>query len=302
MDYYGGSVQLGKCICIYSIVLVLYDTQVTTAGIWVTTRDRNPLHAKPSHYGTSSHDNTPSNQHGTSSSSTRRSSIFHSYKSELLEKNIGIKSQSVSKGETLPIARGQHVVLEGQRQSPKGQSAPNCMYSFIVNELDSSKCPLLLQQMQNMQNEQPKDKYRQEMNDEDYKNLEELSSRMETLETKLYQEIAENRNIEKDILQQDTLVKRTEQVMKYHQHNITMLMSAVRRLEITLGKQKVYWKNVDNKLAGVMLDVIEINNRLDKKKNQLQMAPAAKSIDVEASSRISCSGINNATTRFKGDY
>ncbi len=32
-----------------------------------------------------------------------------------------------------------------------GETPPKCMYSFVVNELDSSKCPMLFQNMPSMQ-------------------------------------------------------------------------------------------------------------------------------------------------------
>lgn len=39
----------------------------------------------------------------------------------------------------------------GNQPLAGGESPPKCMYSFVVNELDSSKCPMLFQNMPPMQ-------------------------------------------------------------------------------------------------------------------------------------------------------
>ena len=256
----------------------------------MTTRDKSPLNGGRNHGNHGQHSNQ--GQHGTSSQ--KRLSIFHSYQTQLLEKEKGMlqKGHETSK---VPVT-----TVTKDDSTPNGQSPPNCMYSFVVNELDSSKCPMVLQQMQNMQNEQPKHKSEAELSEADLETIDNMQFKMESLQTKLYQEIAENRKIEKDLLEQGKVVQKTERSMIYHEHNITRLMSAIKRLEITLQKQRIYSKNVDNKLAGVMLDVIEVNNRLDRN-DQLQNAAPVKSVQVQASSRTACPGVQGENiTRYKG--
>ena len=137
----------------------------------------------------------------------------------------------------------------GQQQSDQpvmGESPPKCMYSFVVSELDSSKCPMLLQNLPPMQNEEPTGR----RGTNSVLDVDELNKRIAMLEDKLSQEMVDNNNLRSSLEEHNKLLRKAEKTLSTQSVNLTNLVLNMHDLKHKLNKQKTVWRNMDNKLSG----------------------------------------------------
>ena len=93
--------------------------------------------------------------------------------------------------------------------------------------------------------------------------LEDLVKRVGTLETKLYAEMAENRELKNTMLLQEQWLKKVERYMHNTVvHNLTRLGNDVRAVSSEMDRHSTHYRSLDSKLSEVMLDVAEVNNYL----------------------------------------
>lgn len=125
---------------------------------------------------------------------------------------------------------------KGHRHQSQGQShkGTQCTYNFVVNELDSTKCPTL----QSDNKKPPGFQNDQEILNRYYENLnmnkdfDNLVRRIDTLENKLLREVAKNRELERDILELENTVKHLEKTVNYNEQNVTNVAAVVKKGEI----------------------------------------------------------------------
>ena len=151
--------------------------------------------------------------------------------------------------ETDDITQGQSPPSTQSDQPVASESPPKCMYSFVVNELDSSKCPMLFQNLSPMQNEQPTGR-RGGHAIKSSLDAEELNKRIAVLEDKLAQEMEDNNNLRSNLDEHTKLLRRAEKTLSTQSVNLTNLVLNMHDLKHKLNKQKNVWKNMDNKLLG----------------------------------------------------
>ncbi len=146
-------------------------------------------------------------------------------------------------------------------QPNMGEKPPKCKYSFVVNELDSSKCPILLDNLNShykstaMQSEQPMGRrgrhgngFRNQANNyEDSR----LNKRIEMLEDKLSKETEENQVLRTSLEEHSKLLMRAEKTLDNQNVNLTNLLQNMQDLNYKLNKQRMVWRNMDNKLSGM---------------------------------------------------
>ena len=140
----------------------------------------------------------------------------------------------------------------GEQQSDKsirGESPPKCMYSFVVNELDSSKCPMIFQNLPPMQNEEPTGR-RGGHGTNSVHEVDELNKRIAMLEDKLSQEMEDNNNLRSNLEEHTKLLRKAEKTLSTQSVNLTNLVLNMHDLKHKLNKQKTVWRNMDNKLSG----------------------------------------------------
>ena len=130
-----------------------------------------------------------------------------------------------------------------------GESPPKCMYSFVVNELDSSKCPMLFQNLPPMQNEEPTGRRGGNTINSAFDG-EGLNKRIAMLEDKLAQEMEDNNNLRSSLAEHTKLLRKAEKTLSTQSVNLTNLVLNMHDLKHKLNKQKTVWKNMDNKLLG----------------------------------------------------
>ena len=189
-------------------------------------------------------------------------------------------------------ASSQTIVTD--RAGEGGQPPPKCMYSFIVNELDSAKCPLLLQHMYGYQQEQASHRNEAKYGD--------VVKRLDSLEMKIYAELNENRNIKKNLDNQEKVLKTAQASMETQQVNITNVLKSVTDLTLAMRKQRNYYKDLDAKLAGVIMDVAEVGDHMrkaDTKPGRLSNL-MDKHIPVKSAALTNTCGLSKNATKFRG--
>lgn len=190
-----------------------------------------------------------------------------------------------------------------KRCKVKGRT--KCHYSLVVNEV-SNKCPNLIQQAHNqqvkdktpggMQNEQPS-----MMSHLYLQNMEELQKKVQELETKLYSEMVKNRQLQTSSVLQEQAVNKVERSMEQQWGNVSTLITQLKDLHSSAERQKAHYKSIDDKLAGVMLDIVEINNVLNADhEGRSADTEVKKVIEVEAPSKVSACSISPNATKYRG--
>lgn len=132
--------------------------------------------------------------------------------------------------------------------------------------------------------------------------MEDLHSKVASLESTVLEEMVSNRELRTTIMLQEQLIKRLN-------YSMTSRGDAYKRLEFEFGelrdsssRQREYQRSIDNKLAGVMLDVAEVNNMLSEKTDQRKIRKELenKMIAVESASEKSQCSVPPNVTRYKG--
>lgn len=186
-----------------------------------------------------------------------------------------------------------------EREEEGGQPPPKCMYSFVVNELDSAKCPLLLQHMYGYQREQQSSFRGGGRSNAHY---DALLKRVETIEKKMFQEASENREIETSLEQQQQLLKSTQISVIRQQANITDLLKTVNDVTHGVKKTRTYYKDLDAKLAGVIMDLAEVGERLRKTDKAGRLGSLSdKHIPVQSAPLSNACGLSQNATKFRGE-
>ena len=154
-----------------------------------------------------------------------------------------------------------------------------CSYNIIIHEVDSAvKCPN--KRYYHEQEESVKSKLPWLLSDEPQpsKNaittsrfthdayrlgLEDLIKRVGSLETKLYAEMAENRELKNTLLLQEQSMRKMDRYVQQNlARNVTQLGHDIRHVTTTMVRHAQHYRSLDAKLSEVMLDVAEVNHYL----------------------------------------
>lgn len=171
-----------------------------------------------------------------------------------------------------------------------------CKYVFVVNEVDSQKCPNSLSELQ--ADRQPEKSLPnnpllplnlpQSVGDKG--NLTDTKSWLNNIEKLLYSELRKGEEINTTLSRHEVSLSNAEQLLKDYESNFTAIFRMLRYLETSIQEQNTMSRNLDKKLSGVMLDVVEVNNVLSKKVAKVDGQVQAKDIAVQSVSMVtSCS-------------
>ena len=164
--------------------------------------------------------------------------------------------------------------------SKKSSNRGKCSYNIVIHEVDSAvKCPKVTDDGYDEQ-KKVKSKLPWLLADEpDTKSnevvvsrfshhayrlgLEDLVKRVGSLETKLYAEMAENRELKNTLLLQEQSIRKMDRYV--HQslaRNLTQIGHDIRHVTSTMTRHAQHYRSLDTKLSEVMLDVAEVNHYL----------------------------------------
>ena len=183
-----------------------------------------------------------------------------------------------------------------------------CKYTFVVNEVDTSNCPNALSEVQ-------ADKYTEKsfqvnpllplrvptsqvVSDEKAK---EVTSWLSNMEKQLYEELKKSDVINTTLTKHESSLSKAEKILRQYEANFTAIFRMLQYLESSLQNQNKVSKNIDKKLNGVMLDVVEVNNVLSKKVTiSADGKPQGKVIDVKSVSAVTSCSVAPETVKYRG--
>ncbi|XP_041375257.1 angiopoietin-related protein 7-like [Gigantopelta aegis] len=200
---------------------------------------------------------------------------------------------------------------DGARKSRSNRPAyirgSKCHYTFVVNEFDESKCPSVPQPIQsdaytgNQYFRPPQDP----MIKITSKNIDNLSDKMKDMESRLFDEMLKNRQINSTLSKHNYILKHTEDLLSAYKSNFSKIYRAMMYMETRLRNQRKISRGLNHKLTNVILDIVEVNNVLNKRPAGHLAATTSrkKRIAVEDATRIrSCPGITDHSHVYNDCY
>jgi len=177
-----------------------------------------------------------------------------------------------------------------------------CKYTFVVNELDSASCPQTVQADRHSEvslRENPLVPLRAPKGVTANESGE-VKEWLSNMEKQLSDELQKSNDINSTLARHETSLTKAEQLLAEYQSNFTAIFRMLRYLEMSIKDQGEISQNLDKKLSGVMLDVVEVNSVLSKKVVTVDGEIHTKNIEVQAVSQVTgCSRAPDAIT-FKG--
>ena len=185
-----------------------------------------------------------------------------------------------------------------------------CRYTFVVNEMDTKNCPNALPQLQadkvvetpvsaNTNYQNPFFRLPQSTSVE---NNEEVLTWLNNMEKQLLEQLHKTVEINSTISKHETTLNKAEQMLGTYESNFTAIFRMLRYLEESLREQHEVSRNLDNKLSGIMLDVVEVNNVLSKKVPASGTELLDKAIQVQSVSQVHTCSDSPEVVKFKGKY
>lgn len=180
-----------------------------------------------------------------------------------------------------------------------------CKYTFVVNEMDTANCPSALSQVQ--ADKEPEKSFRVNPllplnvpTTATVENSNELKTWLNNMEKQLYSELKKSDIINTTLSKHEQSLSKAEQVLRDYETNFTTIFRMLRYLESSIQDQNKMSKNLDKKLSGVMLDVVEVNNVLSKKVTAVGDGQIhAKEIDVQSVSKVTSCSLSPETVMYR---
>lgn len=131
----------------------------------------------------------------------------------------------------------------------------------------------------------------------------ELEKRLRAVESMLEDQTEENTNLNQTIIKQDSKLKQCDKMIGDYHKNITNMYRLMNHLQRVIGDQKKGYRELEKKVSGIVLDVVEVNNVLEKKVTTFDntVSLKRKNIQVETISKVLNCGQTNPETTFKGN-
>lgn len=180
-----------------------------------------------------------------------------------------------------------------------------CRYTFVVNEIDTQNCPNALSQLQ-ADTQPEKSLYvnpllplnvPQQVTEGE--NSKEVKSWLNNLEKQLYKELKKGDEINTTLSKHEQSLSNAEKLLKEYESNFTAIFRMLRFLETSIQDQNAMSRNLDKKLSGVMLDVVEVNNVLSKKVAKVDGQVHAKEIQVQSVSKVTSCSVSPETVIYR---
>lgn len=181
-----------------------------------------------------------------------------------------------------------------------------CRYTFIVNEVDSGHCANVLSPQQSdtfpersLSVNRPVPLHLPSATGEQ----KEVNSWQTNMEKQLYQELQKTSELNSTVSKHESTLQKTEKLLAEYSSNFTAIFRMLQYLEKSVQEQNALSDNLDKKLSGVMLDVVEVNTVLSKKVIATADGDVrSKVIEVKsASQETSCSRSPDSVV-YRGQY
>lgn len=175
-----------------------------------------------------------------------------------------------------------------------------CQYTFIVNEMDPSLCPSPVVDFQADTISRTRHIKLDNTSTVNNHKMQDMLVWLHKIEKQLIGEMVRNEELNKTIAKhEDALRTANERFNDYHK-NVTNLFKTMMYLEQKMLQQSDVSKNLDNKLSGIILDVVEVNNVLSNKVPTRGANLSGKEILVESASAIRSCGVTDEAAVFQG--
>lgn len=184
-----------------------------------------------------------------------------------------------------------------------------CKYTFVVNEMDTANCPNALSQVQ--ADKEPEKSFRVNpllplsvpTTVTQTENSNELKSWLNNMEKQLYHELKKSDEINTTLTKHEQSLSKAEQILRNYETNFTAIFRMLRYFENSMQDQNKMFKNLDKKVSGVMLDVVEVNNVLSKKPTAaVDGQVQAKEIEVQSVSKVTSCSVSPETVIYRGEF
>lgn len=165
-----------------------------------------------------------------------------------------------------------------------------CTYNLIVQECDSKNCP--------EHNQQKTQAVNNEVLPSESEDIKNLNHRLTKLEKELLSEKLQNRVLNSTIAQYGLALKKAEKALWMQHKNATWLLEKLEQIQKQFTQQENKNNDLEEKLGGVMLNVGEVMNLVEKKLPKGNVCE--KEIPIQSPSGIKSCGISENVTYFKG--
>lgn len=199
------------------------------------------------------------------------------------------------------------VFCESAKGLKKRIRTSKCKYTFVVNEMNTAvNCPNALSQLQ--ADTEPQISFRANPllplkvphTVSERQNSGEMKSWLNNMEKQLYQELKKSDQINTTLSKHEISLSKAEKLLTEYQSNFTAIFRMLRYLESSIQEQSSTSRNLDKKLSGVMLDVVEVNNVLSKKVTTKDGQVHSKDIQVQSVSKVTSCSVSPETVIYRG--
>ncbi|WAR11570.1 FGL2-like protein [Mya arenaria] len=178
-----------------------------------------------------------------------------------------------------------------------------CKYTFVVNEMDAADCPNSLPSLQADREAQVSIPVNPLLPLRAPERISQSSGEVKewlsNMEKQLYDELQKTRDINSTLSRHEHSLSKAEKLLTEYQSNFTTVFRMLRYLENTILTHGEISKNLDKKLSGVMLDVVEVNNVLSKKVVTPDGIIQTKNIEVQSVSKVPSCSISPESVVFR---
>lgn len=175
-----------------------------------------------------------------------------------------------------------------------------CTYTFVVNEMDPSLCPSPGQDIQADTISGTRHRKLDNTSMIDTHKMQDMLVWLHKIENQLVGEIVRNQELNKTIAKHEDALRVANERFNDYQNNVTNLFKTMMYLEQKMLQQSDVSKNLDNKVSGIILDVVEVNNVLSNKVPTRGANLSGKEILVESAAAIHSCGVTDEATVFEG--
>ncbi|KAK6178185.1 hypothetical protein SNE40_012995 [Patella caerulea] len=160
--------------------------------------------------------------------------------------------------------------------------------------MDSSQCPAVNPHVQ-------ADGYTSEMTDgvPKTKYIHNLNSKMKDMESRLFDEMVKNRELNSTLSRHEHMLKLAESTLDNYKTNFSRVFRTMMYMEQKLQRQRKASRSLNDKLSNVILDVVEVNNLLTRKPASSHSKFKDKQVVVESVADVkTCQGYTGESMVF----